>query len=357
MAYAGARGRTAQQIAQAFRFLNVSPEVHLAFGSLLKELNAPAGEGCELHLANSLWGQKGTPFKNEFESLCRERYDANISRVDFTHSSGVARRQINDWVKAQTHGEIAEIAAPDSPNSDTVLAVLNAAYFRGSWAGKFEKSETRPQPFYLDSRNSVSVSMMRRSSIFGYSHTQAFQALELPYLSNRLSMVIILPRKVDGLAEVEKGLDVARFEALRQMEKVAGVVELPRFKCESGFGLEESLAAMGMTHAFSQQQADFSGITAAHRLWIGAAMHKACVTVGEEGTVAAAGTYKGFPKGETPVFVANHPFLFFIVHKPSGTLIFLGRINDPSKVPLTKGTESNSRSMGNTAEPIENSPA
>jgi len=331
MAYAGAHGRTAQQMAEALRFPTNSPKMHMAFGGLLKELNLANDRGCQIVFANSLWGQERFHFLTDFETVCRECYGAPLVRVDFEGSLGAARQRINDWVKAQTHGGIPDITSADSPNAGTVLALINAAYFSGSWAAKFERAETEPKSFYLNSSDSISVPMMRNTTYFAYAERSTFKVLELPYLSNKLSMIVILPKDADGLPELEKELTPFLIEELKRIcEEKQVEVWLPRFRCTSGLDLEGPLKAMGMKDGFSAGEANFSGIASGRGLFIGAAMHKACVDVDEEGTVATAATYMGFAKGGTAFFAANHPFLFLIRHNPTGAVLFLGRVANPA---------------------------
>ncbi|HWI57224.1 MAG TPA: serpin family protein, partial [Bacillota bacterium] len=298
MTCAGARGQTAVQMANTLHFPANVAAIHAGFGALLKELNESNASGCQLLLANSLWGQRDFRLLESFQQVCRDQYGAPLHLVDFQEAPEAARQQINSWVASQTQGRIEEMAPPGLVHRDTVLVLLNAIYFMGSWDAKFPRSETRNRPFHLDAEKTVMVPTMDRPGPFPWAETETLKVLEQPYLSNQLSMVIFLPKQVNGLAELERTLTLEQMEKLRRMclsQEDVTYVYLPRFKCASTIDLLDVLKAMGMTDAFSPDQADFSGLTGKKGLWIEAAIHKACVEVDEEGTIAAAATYKGIP--------------------------------------------------------------
>ena len=346
MTSAGARRETARQIAKTLHISNGPSDVHAGFALLLKEMNDTKASRCRLVIANSLWWQKGFPLKDQFQEIAQDQYGGYLRAVDFHTSADAARQQINDWVATQTQGKIKDMIESGLIHSETDLVLGNAVYFEGRWSIPFDKDETKLSPFHPSSGKSVSVPMMNAASAFSYVESADVQVLELPYadtanledipyVSNRFSMVILLPKKVDGLSALEQTLTAAQIDKLRNQSRLQEVIlSLPRFKIASGIRLERTLEAMGMCDAFSKERADFSGITDAKPLFIDFALQKAWVDVDEEGTVAAASTITGATHGlhlNATVFNANHPFLFLIRHNPSGTILFLGRVTNPLK--------------------------
>jgi serpin B len=244
------------------------------------------------------------------------------------------RKRINDWVSEMTHNKILDIIPPSIPHLNTRLVLVNAVYFKATWATPFDKARTTNAPFHLESGKTVSVPMMRRTADYGYAEDKLMQVLELPYSSNRFSMMIFLPKESTNFALVERSLYPVRIEQWRQKCKQQEVgVYIPRFKSGSQFDLKPSLRERGMKLAFTQA-ADFSGITPIQPFWIFNILHKACIDVDEAGTEAAAATAVDMSTGFPKWFAADHPFLFLIRANRTGTILFLGRVVDP-------GTPSN----------------
>jgi serpin B len=345
MAYAGARGQTEEQMAKTLHFpttvrrdgSEVVPfreRFHPAFAAIIKDLNARGQKGAyELTVANALWGQKGYGFLKEFLDTIKAHYDGQFNEVDFVTATETARKTINAWVEKETKNKIKNLIPPGALNSLTRLVLTNAIYFKGNWARQFKKDRTNNAPFTLTNDDKVNVPMMNQTAEFKYMEAEDFQALELPYVDNELSMIILLPKEFDGLSKFEKKLtpeNVSNWLARLRKRKV--IVSIPKFKMTSQFGLAGVLKSMGMRDAFSQQ-ADFSGMNGKKDLFISAVIHKAYVDVNEEGTEAAAAT--GIVVGITsvqpqpPVFRADHPFLFLIRDNNSGSILFIGRMMNP----------------------------
>jgi serpin B len=223
---------------------------------------------------------------------------------------------------------------PPHPRADTSLVLTNATYFKGDWASPFPKAATKDEVFTVTEDKRVGVPMMHRTGRLNYLDGGDFQALELPYAGNDLAMVVLLPKKVDGLDEFERSLTAGSLaDRLAKLRPRRVEVALPRFRMESGFELQSVLSAMGMPAAFGD--ADFSGINGRRDLFISAVIHKAFVDVNEEGTEAAAATAVLMPRAAAVrpepavVFRADHPFAFLIRHDRSGSLLFLGRVINP----------------------------
>jgi len=338
MAYAGARGQTEKQMADALCFSTMSSEqLHEEFGRLIRKLNA-AGEkgGYELVVANALWGQKGYNFLPEYLALVKTEYDGDLQQVDFSKQTEEARKTINAWVEKKTKDKIKELIKTGMLNSATRLVLTNAIYFKGKWAAQFTPVVTKDSPFILLGGQKVNVPMMYQTEKFGYREDANIQVLEMPYVNNDLSMVVLLPKKLDGINELEKRLNndnLARW--IDDLRKRNVQVFFPRFKMTSEFELAPVLGAMGMPDAFSDK-ADFSGMNGNHELSISAVIHKAYVDVNEEGTEAAAATAVGVTAtsietpAPPPVFKADHPFIFLIRDNKSDSILFLGRMANPA---------------------------
>jgi serpin B len=333
MTYAGARGPTADEMAKTLHFTLAPDRLHPALGALLHDLHGDGkSRGYRLAIANALWAQKGQPFLPPYLQLTRQCYGANLQEVDFAGATEEARRTINAWVEKQTQDKIKDLLQQGVLDSTTRLVLTNAIYFKGDWQEPFKKDQTRDAPFQLSSTEKVNVPLMNRTGEFNYLEGDNFQALELPYAGKDLSMVVLLPKKVDGLADVEKTLTAEKLaSALAKLRHEEVVVSLPRFQVTSEFSLKGTLAAMGMPLAFSDK-ADFSGMDGKEDLFLSAVVHKAFVDVNEEGTEAAAATgvviaWKSLPARQ--VFRADHPFLFLIRDRRSGSILFLGRLVKP----------------------------
>lgn len=339
MTYGGARGETEKQMAQTLHF-NLSPDkLHPAFAALEANLGEVQQKGqVKLAVANSLWPQKGYAFLPDYLALCRKYYSTSITPVDYLEHTEAARQTINDWVETRTNRKIVELLKPEMVSSSTRLVLVNAIYFKGKWASQFEARLTGNEPFHVSSEKTLTTLLMQQTHDFRYAERPDLQILELPYVGGDLSMLLLLPRKVDGLGDLEAkltGQNLASWVAQLQSQKVT--VFLPKFKITSEFLLKGTLAALGMSDAFGGQ-ADFSGMDGRKDLFIGDVIHKAFVEVNEEGTEAAAATAvvmlgRGAPSNSrpVPVFRADHPFLFLIRDNRSGSVLFLSRVTDPTQ--------------------------
>jgi len=351
MACAGARDQTEAQMAKALRFpLFVSPgnepssrvvpdrdQFASAFGRITKDLNDRGKQGkYELHVANALWGQKGYGFLDGFLELVKDNYGGQLNEVDFVGATESARVTINTWVEGKTNNKIKDLIGRGVLDRMTRLVLTNAIYFKGNWERQFKKDRTKDAPFTLLSGEKVNAPMMNQKDDFKYMEAEDFQALELPYVDDELSMIILLPKESDALPEFERRLTTENLSAwLDKLHKREVIVSVPKFKMTSQFGLASMLASMGMTDAFSPSRADFSAINGKKDLFISAVIHKAYVDVNEEGTEAAAATavtMKATSVGPTriPVFRADHPFLFLIRDNLSAGILFIGRVMNPS---------------------------
>jgi serpin B len=331
MLHAGARGRTREEMAEVLNFAPDPEAIGGSLGSLVREVSAETGT-CEVGAARALWAERGYRFAAGFVDRIRRSYDADLFEVTFAHGEETAER-INRWVGEKTRGKIGEIADPLMFAALTKLVLTDAIHFRGLWKAPFREEATSTAPFHLESGEKVDVPMMAQEGYFGYLEEDNFQALELFYDGEVLSMLILLPRRVGEMGALERSLTAEKLSGLRSKLAPTEVeVFLPRFTMEAEFGLGETLGAMGVRRAFVRGEADFSGIADREDLYVSGAFHKAIVTVDEKGTEAAAATMVvgalALPE-PVPVFRADRPFMFLIRNARLGTPLFMGRLARP----------------------------
>jgi len=338
MAYAGARGTTSVQMANTLHFALPPDRLHPAMGTLLTSLNA-AHPGYQLHVADALWAEKDFTFLDDYLKLTSADYGAGFNRVDFKGAPESVRQTINQWVEQKTENKIKDLIPPRAISPATRLVLTNAIYFKGDWETKFDKAQTQDEDFHLSAAQNVKAPLMHSSAKFGYFKGDTFQALNIPYKSGELSMVVLLPNDVAGLPALEKSMTAANVNQWLSQLHVGPkvIVTLPKFKMTDQLELSNALGALGMAQAFQPGTADFSGMTGRRDFWISSAIHKAFIDVNEEGTEAAAATAivmrsMAMAREQPPViFRADHPFLFLIRDNRSGSILFMGRVTDPTK--------------------------
>jgi serpin B len=335
MTYAGARGETETQMKETLCFTLPQSVLHPAFHGLDTNLTQRTSdiEGVQLSIANALWGQIGYPFLLDFRDTLTESYDAPLRLTDFAHAPEEARMEINNWVSDATNGKIEDLMVPGSITPDTRLVLANAIYFKGTWKVRFDEACTTDLPFYRLDGSQVEVPMMGMQECFPYTNGTDFQAIELPYTGDALSMVIFLPRK--GMFEnFEARLSIGRLDAiLTQLCSERIALAMPKFEFTSEFSLADTLAELGMPDAFQSRVADFSGMDGTRDLFIGHVAHKAYVAVNEEGTEAAGASGVGMTYSipQYEMMLIDHPFIFLIRDIETGTILFMGRVLDPSE--------------------------
>lgn len=329
MTYSGARGNTAEDMQKALHFEMNQDQLPAAFKTLTGSLTSEAAkDNQKLDIANGLCLTHGD-VSQAFKALLKEQYDAGI----FSGDLGA----INGWVNAKTEGKINLILKGLNPNSVCVL--LNAIYFKGKWESPFKKSNTHDALFKVSTGAQVTAHMMDQVSNFQILGQPDYQALSLPYGGRQLSMVILLPSDVDRLSKLEKRLTAEYLQPLLAKLDAAPAqltdVTIPKYTLRTGYDLVPACEALGIKDAFVDGQADFRGMGwPKGELWISQIVHKAFVAVDEEGTEAAAATaVEMATRGPAPVplvFRADHPFLFLIRDNQTGTILFLGRITNPT---------------------------
>jgi serpin B len=332
--YGGARGDTAEEMAKALHFVLGPERTHLAFAELDKVFDEIQKRGqVQLHIANSLWPRKDYPLLSEYLTLTKRYYGVSITPLDYAKATEESRKIINKWVEDKTKDKIKDLIRQGDLDPLTVLVLVNAIYFKGNWASRFDPKRTRDSDFSLLGDVKIQVSMMYQEEKFLYGEIKGAQLLELPYVGKDLSMVIILPSTPAHLTKVEDRLTIKNLDVwLSRLSKQKVDVYLPKFKVTWGtFELNRPLQALGIGKAFGSG-GDFSGMDGTKTLFIGPVLHKAFVEVNEEGTEAAAATAVVIRKTALPrklTFKADRPFLFLIRDKMTGNILFLGRVLDP----------------------------
>lgn len=333
MTYAGARGQTAQQMAEVLHFDLPEERLHHSFGELLGDLNTQR-EGYQLNVVNRVFGQQGFPFHQEFLDTVAGDYQSPLESLDFRRDPEVARKHINTWVEEQTNDRIRNLLPAGAVTPGTTMVLTNAIYFDGDWKYQFNKAVTRDELFTTASGAEVRVPMMFQKNDFRYAQLEGFQMLEMPYAGDDLSMVIVLPNELDGLVEIENSLTSELLEAsFDRLHSQDVLVQLPKFTFDDSFGLKESLHQLGMVDAFGPG-ADFTGIANVGGLRIDDVLHKSFIDVSEEGTEAAAATAvtivtTNVHSSPTPVFRVDHSFMFVLRDTHTGSILFMGRVTQP----------------------------
>ncbi|MDO8577750.1 MAG: serpin family protein [Dehalococcoidales bacterium] len=341
MAYAGASSQTEQQMADTLHYTLSQDRLHPAFNSLDIELSQRGqgsqgkdAKGFRLNVVNAIWGQKDYSFQPSYLDILAQNYGAGLRILDFINKTENSRITINDWVSDQTEGRIKDLVPQGAINGLTRLVLTNAIYFNAAWLHQFNKDATVNGPFNLIDGRQLTVPMMKQSETMSYVKGNDYQAVELLYDGQQISMVVLLPDagKFQGF---EQGLQAQQVGDIINNLKGARVnLTMPRFEFNSQFGLKNTLSEMGMPAAFTDN-ADFSGMTGKRDLHISDVLHKAFVSVDETGTEAAAATavivgVTSIP-AEPPVEVTiDRPFIFIIRDIPTGEILFVGRVLNPS---------------------------
>jgi serpin B len=343
MTLAGAEASTEQAMLDALQMNLPENEVHAAFNALLIAIEASQelgqdemeGDQFQLNIANSIWGQSGYSFKADFLDILAQHYGAGMYSVDYRQNPEGARNAINNWVAEETEDKIKDLIPAGAIDPLTRLVLANAIYFNGSWLHPFNQNATAQAPFYAVDGSEISVDMMKLyGERFLYGQGQNYQVLNLPYLSSDFVMTLMVP-DTSAYEEFEASLTLESLsEILSGMSFERVDLEMPKFDFESSVDANDPLIVLGMGDAFDPDRADFSGITDEEALMITDVLHKATITVDEEGTEAAAatavivGVTSAMP--DEPIsLVIDRPFMFMIRHLRTNTILFMGRVVQP----------------------------
>ncbi|XP_006888776.1 PREDICTED: serpin B6-like [Elephantulus edwardii] len=339
MVFMGAKGNTATQMSQVLSLDKTKCEgedVLQGFQLLLTEINKTDTQYL-LRTANGLFGEKTYDFFSTFKDSCNKFYHAEMEELDFINATEESRKHINSWVANKTEGKITKLLSSGGVDSKTNLVLVNAIYFKGNWDYQFPKENTEEVPFKINKKEQKPVQMMFKRANFKITYIKEIftQILVLPYVKKELNMIIMLPDENTSLSTVEKELTYEKFMEwtnLDMMDEKEVEVSLPRFKLEENYDMKGVLCSLGMADAFDQGKADFSGISSKRDLFLSKVVHKSFVEVNEEGTEAVGATAAVITllcARRYPQFCADHPFLFFIQHAKTNSILFCGRFSSP----------------------------
>jgi serine protease inhibitor len=340
MTYVGCRGNTAAQLARGLSINEIaSEEVHGTNAQILSALNSASKNKLVLKIANRLFSDNAYTLLSNFTEDVTRYYNTQASSVNFHENPSEACDIINKWVSESTLGKIVNLFPPNSITSLTRVVLVNAVYFKGDWQDKFDEKNTAKGQFHLDANSTVDVQLMYLKKKFNYGYCPEVgdcQVVELPYIGNEVSMFILLPAKVDGLKQLEEALKPSH---LIDIEKTFGLssrdteVFLPRFKLGYEKSLEAALRELGIHDMFTDA-ADLSGMDGTKELSVSSVMHKAVIEVNEEGSEAAAATGVAINARCLPRVMtlrADHPFIFLLRENTTKTILFMGRVANPSQ--------------------------
>ncbi len=336
MTYEGAKGETADNMTEVLSVEQDNKSFHNYMKNLYDTLNKQ-NENYDISTANALWVKENFKLLQEYLKVIQDYYGGDATEIDFSNPQESADI-INQWVEDHTNGLIKDLLTADAINpSLTRLILTNAIYFKGIWKIQFDPDNTSDRDFETSSEESVQVPTMNlidTDDVFNYTETTDLQILELPYTGDDLSMIILLPKKNDISSIIESIDNEKLSEWKKSMVETSLDIYLPKFTVETKYKLKNYLIQLGMDVPFSQF-ADFSGITGNKDLHIAEVIHKAFIDVNEEGTEAAAATavmMETTSHGGSStriVFDCYHPFMYLIQHKQTGTILFMGSINNP----------------------------
>lgn len=337
MTYAGARNVTLEEMAKVMHFDRDQVLFNANFGAYIKTINNIAKEHVELNIANSIWAQQDYSFLQSYFDLIEDVYDSETFQVDFRANREAVREDINNWVYDETREKIKDLIAPGVLTDDTRMVLVNAIHFLGPWLKEFDPEQTRKNHFYLQGREFVMTDFMHSTDTLPYFEDESMQVLEMPYSGNNFSMVILLPKETPEMESIEQSLNNETFNnILNRLESKEVDIAIPKFEAETKLDLDEVLMGMGMVQPFNRY-ADFSGMTGDLDLKIDKVIHQAMIEVAEEGTEAAAATAvvvirkTSIDPDPRTMFIANRPFMFFIKENEHNSILFAGRVMNPSK--------------------------
>jgi len=326
IAHEGARGDTRDEITNVFGF---PEEKHMQFRAAMADLNRP-GAQYKLSVANSLWLAEWLAPRDEYVDTAQVHYDSRVESLDLATPAAI--ETINEWVEENTGGKIKKVLSPGSTDALTALVIANAVYFKGIWKTTFDKSATNEDgSFWVTTNQTVPVPMMYAKDSFRHAETDTHQILEMPYVGDRISMLVLLPSERGGIGALEESLSAESLEEWRgSLDWKRLEVFFPKFSLDVMYNLRDDLGDMGVTSVFDIGRADLSGIAEDGPLYASKAIHKAFINVDERGTEAGATTTIAATSSSLPAFRADHPFVFVIQDRDTGNMLFIGRLADPS---------------------------
>lgn len=329
----GADGKTRQELKNVL-VESQSVDVLKTYRAV-EELLRVDNQKAKLTVANGLFKEKDLKLKDAYLQSTRDCFKTNVDDADFHDQLEQTRQKINKFVADKTNNKIPELFKKGVLTEDVKMVLANAIYFNASWSHSFSKARTKPDTFYRNGRDQdkQTVQFMHATADHRHGSTDEVDALELAYSHPDLAMYIVLPKQRDGLRNLEQRLTGNQLrDIMSKVEQKSVQVQLPKFTIRSPIDLKQTLTDLGLESIFSNQ-ANFSRMSETD-LKVGAAIHEAYITINENGTEAAAATGMSIMPRNMPLpvhdatpFVADHPFLYAIAHKPTGAIVFLGKVN------------------------------
>lgn len=355
MVYLGAKGATAEELANVLHLSELStvdlPSAPALVQSVLerrlftsqyKMPNAPIVElpgGFQFEDTDALWVAKGERLKPDYQARIKSAFNGDLLSADFANAPGAAA-QINNWVSSKTHGRITDLISAAAINPRMRIMLTDVVYFKAGWATDFDVSESKSGMFHVAPGHDVKVRMMHATGKYMITRGDGMKMLQIPYLYDDASLLIILPDKPDGLSSVEAELSSQELNFwLEYAQQFNVTMSIPAFTTGSTLDLSPNLQALGMKRAFAPSQADLGLIADAGSspIYVGNVVQKAFIDVQEKGTEAAAATDMAInsagiePPMEDVTFVADHPFIYVIRANRSGDILFMGRVENPAQ--------------------------
>jgi serpin B len=326
----GADGETKSVMLEALKLKGFSDEEINSYYKKLREALLSTDPSTKLSIANSIWTNQNVVIKDEFVGKNRDYFNSSVESVNFSDRKTAGL--INDWASKNTNGLIKKVI--ESTSSDDLMYLLNAIYFKGMWVSEFNRSNTHPKPFMLENGATVNVEMMNQTEKFNYKDNELMQLVELPYGNSAFSMIVMLPKEEKKLLDVIRALNNSDYWAGLKSGLIEHEVELflPKFKTEYSKKLNKVLTDMGMGLAFTND-AEFSGMSDIPAK-IDFVKQDTYISVDEIGTEAAAVTTVGMVMTSMPsepqkvVFNANRPFIYVIQENYTGSILFMGIVNN-----------------------------
>lgn len=339
VSYEGSKNRTKQEFEKAL-YLESSGSPKTDYLQKLKnQSDSSSGFKC----FNAIWVDSGLEVKEGYRKSVSDKYFSDFRRIEFANSQS-AVSAINGWVSERTNRRINGIVNAENFNADTKLLISNAVYFKGEWLDKFKKEQTSPGTFYSNVENQYRINFMRKKEILPYFENEEFQFISKPYKSSDITFCILLPKERFGIEAIEKAMNSDFFDKiLDHIQPTKTILSIPHIKLESSVELSDVLKNAGLKSAFTNK-ADFSGITNEKPVRIEQVLHKTWIELDEEKTEAAAATAisvmigAATPRDDSAVFIADHPFVFFILDNSNRAILFMGRYVMPSESERTSGT-------------------
>ena len=344
MTWAGAKGQTSSEMKNVLHF-DRTPAETMEDASLLIKLVENPGRPLKLTIANRLFGEQSYTFEKAYLDSTEKAFGASLERVDFQSGADKARATINDWVEQKTEKRIVNLVPSGGVDSTTRLVLVNAVYFLAGWQKPFNKASTKPGDFMVSPTKKLQVPMMEQTTGFKYARVANTELIELPYKGGEMSLLIAMPGAADGIDGLEQSLSPEKLAGwVKAMKPERIWLSLPSFEVNpsTSMSLGNMLQSLGMKAAFSNEQADFTGMAnppdRSKRLKISQVFHKAFVKVDEKGTEAAAASAvamseitKSIDDPPPPKRVkVDRPFVYFIRDNGTGLVLFLGRVADPT---------------------------